>query len=186
MKYDKESVNSIYNGQLFKSKLEAKWAFMFDRFEWKWSYEPKKTGGKVPDFILKGNPFNVLVEVKPQIFQTKEWLKELYEAYKLTQNHILVVSDKPFYFDSYDILCLGKGWQYLDCPGDDFSDLLDWHMKQEKYDFGSNWMMFDGCIGVCRQRKNFIFNDDHNYIDEILLWWIEAEYTTGIKKYVPK
>lgn len=55
-KYDMRSVSLSYNGQLFKSKLEAKWAFMFDYFGWTWGYESTKINGRVPDFMLVGDP----------------------------------------------------------------------------------------------------------------------------------
>ena len=51
-----------YNGVVFRSRLEAKWAAFFDLLQWDWEYEPIDLDGWTPDFRLFGR---VLVEVKP-------------------------------------------------------------------------------------------------------------------------
>jgi hypothetical protein len=57
---------TTYNGVRFRSRLEAKWAFMFDEFGWDWQYEPFDLDGYIPDFSLGFyKPF--IVEIKPLI-----------------------------------------------------------------------------------------------------------------------
>jgi hypothetical protein len=54
----------MYAGTRFRSRLEARWAAMFDAIGWRWEYEPFDCEGWIPDFlILGGRP--MLVEVKP-------------------------------------------------------------------------------------------------------------------------
>lgn len=58
------AIPTEYGGILFRSRLEAKWAAMFDLLEWEWEYEPLDLAGYIPDFVLKFyRP--ILVEVKP-------------------------------------------------------------------------------------------------------------------------
>jgi len=55
-----------YKGIQFRSRLEAQWAMFFDACGWEWEYEPE-VGliGWIPDFLIRGQNEDVLVEVKP-------------------------------------------------------------------------------------------------------------------------
>lgn len=66
-----KAIPTEYKGVRMRSRLEAKWAFMFDALGWKWEYEPIDCDGWIPDFVLIGASQNVLVEVKP-IFTFEE------------------------------------------------------------------------------------------------------------------
>lgn len=58
-------IPTLYNGILFRSRNEAKWAAFFDRIRWEWSYEPVDLLGYIPDFIVTwpcGR--SLLVEIK--------------------------------------------------------------------------------------------------------------------------
>jgi hypothetical protein len=63
----RNAIPTHYAGVQFRSRLEAKWAAMFDLLEWDWEYEPFDLDFYVPDFVLKFHR-PILVEVKP-------WLK---------------------------------------------------------------------------------------------------------------
>lgn len=57
-------IPTTYKGTKFRSRLEARWAVLFDLIEWRWIYEPFDTGDWIPDFLIQGaSPF--LVEVGP-------------------------------------------------------------------------------------------------------------------------
>ncbi len=56
---------TLYKGVMFRSRLEAKWAALFDLMEWAWQYEPFDLGRWSPDFLIKGRTRDALVEVKP-------------------------------------------------------------------------------------------------------------------------
>lgn len=66
MKYAVAAIPTLYRGRRYRSRLEARWAAMFDLLGWQAEYEPYDLGKWSPDFLLKG-PFGaeVLVEVKP-------------------------------------------------------------------------------------------------------------------------
>jgi len=53
-----------YNYRRFRSRLEARWARMFDLLGWPYEYEPYDLNGWIPDFVLLGHE-EILVEVKP-------------------------------------------------------------------------------------------------------------------------
>jgi|LakMenE18May11ns_1017448.scaffolds.fasta_scaffold9752972_2 hypothetical protein len=64
MNYTIKPIETRYGGVVFRSRLEAKWAAMFDLLEWKWTYEPADFNGWMPDFVIHGSQ-PVYVEVKP-------------------------------------------------------------------------------------------------------------------------
>lgn len=61
---DIKPIPTKYNGIQFRSRLEARWAAMFELLDWEYEYEPCDFNGWIPDFLLKiYTP--VFVEVKP-------------------------------------------------------------------------------------------------------------------------
>ncbi len=60
-------IPTMYDGVQYRSRLEARWARMFDLMGWKHQYEPFDLNGWIPDFLLlaEGGRKDVLVEVKP-------------------------------------------------------------------------------------------------------------------------
>lgn len=64
MNYTKAAIETRYNGINFRSRLEAKWAAMFDLVGWRWTYEPRDYCGWIPDFAIHVWR-DIYVEVKP-------------------------------------------------------------------------------------------------------------------------
>lgn len=58
------AIPTRYNGTQFRSRLEAKWAAMFDLLGWSWEYEPIDLPGWIPDFRLGAT--GLLFEVCPR------------------------------------------------------------------------------------------------------------------------
>ena len=58
------AVPTIYRGIRYRSRLEAKWAAMFDRLGWQHRYEPVDGDRYIPDFLIEGER-PLLVEIKP-------------------------------------------------------------------------------------------------------------------------
>lgn len=57
-------IRTSYAGIEFRSRLEARWAFLFGWLGWRWTYEPVDAAGYIPDFLIHGErPF--FVEVGP-------------------------------------------------------------------------------------------------------------------------
>jgi hypothetical protein len=59
-------IPTAYKGVNMRSRLEARWACMFDLLGWSWEYEPIDLPGWIPDFRLNGH---LLVEVRPKVFR---------------------------------------------------------------------------------------------------------------------
>jgi len=58
----RSGIPTLYAGVWFRSRLEAKWAALFDLVGWSWVYEPIDAPGYIPDFLIEGSR-PVLVEV---------------------------------------------------------------------------------------------------------------------------
>lgn len=73
------AIPTTYRGIRMRSRLEAEWAFVFDKMGWKWHYEAVDHKGWIPDFLIESAPEIInlhihrlrppakpfLVEVKP-------------------------------------------------------------------------------------------------------------------------
>lgn len=51
-------------GIQFRSRIEAQWAYIFEKLEWNWEYEPIDLEGYIPDFIIKFDDDEILIEIK--------------------------------------------------------------------------------------------------------------------------
>lgn len=58
------SIQTIYRGIEYRSRLEARWAAFFDHIGWEHTYEPFDGDGYIPDFLIHGD-FPLIIEVKP-------------------------------------------------------------------------------------------------------------------------
>lgn len=60
------AIPTTYAGVHFRSRLEARWAVLFDKLGWSWDYEPLDARGTIPDYVVR-IPFDreFLVEIKP-------------------------------------------------------------------------------------------------------------------------
>jgi hypothetical protein len=99
------AIISEYKGVTFRSKLEKKWAMMFDYLYWNWQYEPFEIDKYTPDFLVEIGSKKWVVEVKPIINPNEKYQKRLLNITKKTsyEGCILLYSDifnveYPFYF----------------------------------------------------------------------------------------
>lgn len=64
---DMQAIPTTYHNVVFRSRLEARWAWFFDRLKIKWQFEPMgfrlPSIGYLPDFYL--TDVGVWVEIKP-------------------------------------------------------------------------------------------------------------------------
>jgi hypothetical protein len=138
-RYGLKSLPTYYEGITFRSRLEARWAIVFDELGIKWEYEPEGIEidasptnerylnlpfGYLPDFYLP--EFGCIVEVKghlnhPEYFRLMQIVYQLTGEWSLGKDQLRTESDKcgiPFvlapnlaYKPNYPILsCLYK-WQ---------------------------------------------------------------------------
>lgn len=66
MSNNTEGIPTTYANVRFRSRLEARWAKMFDLLGWKWNYEPLDLDGYIPDFVIDMEE-PLLIEVKPAL-----------------------------------------------------------------------------------------------------------------------
>jgi len=59
------AIPTLYKGVRLRSRLEARWACVFDQVYWDWEYEPFDAKGYIPDFIIRRRIGNYIVEIKP-------------------------------------------------------------------------------------------------------------------------
>lgn len=166
--YTRAAIPTTYAGVNFRSRLEARWAAMFDLLKWEWKYEPIDLNGWSPDFLLDagvifGSYQVVFVEVKPIYELTSELKIKTRNAAKVLRQTsglptdtlclfgnepkgtILGVSEQQY--DKHQVL------QVSDNPFDDFErgDLL----YRESYfspvrvypNYGSGWGLWSDLIG---------------------------------------
>ncbi len=178
MKYNIKPKETKYNGRIYRSRLEARWAAYFDIVGWDFEYEPCQINGFNPDFLIKcfSDKYDcsfIIVEVKPQIMITNEYMQETYEKYKEHKAHILILSDFPFRKSiSHDcLISIGIGSQY---DSKYRTEMIDFEMKCDN-DFGSLYMAFDGMIYGKIERKQFLdIGHDADEIEGILNNWKQA------------
>jgi len=60
-------IPTVYRGVRMRSRLEARWAAMFDLLHWPWQYEPFDLEGYIPDFSLSFDAGPLVLEIKPEI-----------------------------------------------------------------------------------------------------------------------
>ena len=104
---------TMYNGRLYRSRLEARVAAYFELREWEFEYEPFDLKGWSPDFLIKSgmfnlepgisNPVQTLVEVKPQndMFDIRKYIGIDFDKYELC----LLTPEKMIFISKIDIDC---------------------------------------------------------------------------------
>jgi hypothetical protein len=62
------SIPTVFDGTEYRSRLEAKWAALFDLIGWRHDFEPFAGDWYIPDFTIAG-PQPLVVEVKPAVVE---------------------------------------------------------------------------------------------------------------------
>lgn len=60
-------IPTMFHGVMYRSRLEAKWAAVFEALQWPATYEPIDLDSYLPDFIIEFGACDVLVEIKPDL-----------------------------------------------------------------------------------------------------------------------
>jgi len=115
------SKNIYYKNNIFRSKLEYRWARFFEKMDWSWEYEPMQyfqylKSLWIPDFALQLSDTRlILIEIKP-LASLSNWLdKEYLHKRKNIQNaflhlqqetniecSVMILGSEPFLYWSSD------------------------------------------------------------------------------------
>lgn len=60
-------IPTMFRGVMYRSRLEAKWAAVFDAIQWPVVYEQLDLLGYVPDFVAEFGASDLLIEIKPDL-----------------------------------------------------------------------------------------------------------------------
>lgn len=98
------AIETIYRGYKFRSRLEARYAVLFDALHFDWSYEPEgfelNSGRYLPDFRVDDIPF--WLEVKGTI-PTRHELLMARELCELTREDVWVCHGDLMHFEADEI-----------------------------------------------------------------------------------
>lgn len=108
------AIPTTFEGVNFRSRLEARWAAMFDLLGWRWTYEPIDLAGYIPDFVVHlAEP--TLVEVKPAMSVVE--LKEMLHGGKIHGDGrpMLLLGASPLEFNHdamFGLYCESGSWDF--------------------------------------------------------------------------
>jgi hypothetical protein len=171
---------SEYKGITFRSKLEKKWAMMFDLLNWNWQYEPIRIGNYTPDFIIKIDDSLYLVEVKPIMNRDKIIQERLRIACEKTKYRGCILlfgniflSDEIFYGEFSLPSAALKKIKFINFCDEDNINISDYYttvdlvLKTTKigliYFNGITDNNFDNC-NIGWSLKNYIKNNRQVYV----------------------
>jgi hypothetical protein len=145
-------------GIQFRSRIEAQWAYIFEKLEWNWEYEPIDLDGYIPDFIIKFDDEEILIEIKGD---TNIWNKEVYKPH----------ADK----------ILQSGWKgQFGILGSVYKITDDFHFIK-RINIGklyqNKWKLYD-------ENHHILENDDIKYDDLIIVLSnkVNKYYIDGLEK----
>ncbi len=119
IEYNVKAIPTVYGGTTYRSRLEARWAAMFEMLKWPYIYEPCEFNGWYPDFLLNlARP--VYVEVKP----VTDFPKKVAERIDRSgcPNEVMIVGlavgfGQDVYNDPHEIGWLREGFPAADTDG---------------------------------------------------------------------
>lgn len=131
-----KSIDTVYNGFKFRSRLEARWAVFFDNLSIKYEYEKEgyDLNGEwyLPDFWI--NDWNCWVEIKPVIHRFRDVIKNKDQDAEKTFRLCRKLSDHS---DRVVLLIMGSPW--IIGTSDD-KNLYE--IKNDLYDFQYEIVVF--------------------------------------------
>lgn len=99
------SIPTTYRGIRFRSRLEAKYACLFDLLGWSWEYEPLDLNGWIPDFVLRSALLALPSNTWKKTLQYDILFLGLYPYKTVSGRHLLgyhldVPGWEPVFYDS--------------------------------------------------------------------------------------
>lgn len=150
---DHRGTPTVYKDIRFRSRLEARWAAMFDVLGWAWEYEPEVEGRYIPDFLLHGiGDRTVYVEVKPLAIFLADTAKVEGKADPIRGRGLLVLGDQFPRSSCLGNASLGHFTDFVET--DSFREIDGWDQANLfrpgkdrhglEYDFGGDYGSWQG------------------------------------------
>jgi len=163
----------------YRSRLEARWAYMFDLLGWKYEYEPFDLNGWIPDFSIYGAD-ELLVEVKPHSILTEFDIPKIVNATKGTQKEkieVLLLGSTIF----EEAGCFSGpaiGWLGECCYEEESDNLIDQYwFAFAVLNHNKSWGIFHE-YGSYRDRITGIYDGDTHLVipsyEEVQILWNKA------------
>lgn len=175
----------------YRSRLEARWACMFDLLGWKYEYEPYDLNGWIPDFMILGDT-EILVDIKPYT-SFREWQEEqlakIIDSIKGTEKYgkeILLLGSTIFETAE----CFGHpaiGWlgEFNRCSESEEAFKYSYAWGNAVFNHNEAWGFFHDSMWY-KDRITGMYDGDHHLqppsYDEVLKLWNTAGNITQWKK----
>ena len=153
-----ERTNAIpcqYKGINFRSLLEARWAYFFDKLGWTWQYEPFEMDGYIPDFLVTFSEdwSAMVVDVKP--FFTLDYQNNVIEKCKHNKEHCSLLFASTPSIKTYDTP--------IDANDNRLIEIKYYQIGE--YSFLDEKPILDCCVHNITEDRTFwpdqmLFNDD--------------------------
>lgn len=150
---EETGIPTRFKGVNFRSRLEAKWAHVFELLEWDWLYEPFDMEGWIPDFLIRSKcSEDLLIDIKPI---TRFGCRPLEIEDKI--DHALSASETPYF-----AAVLGVAPQDFD--GDCLIGTLRWPGADETWDLARFTTCLNERIGLNQVNLtwNCVINNEHS------------------------
>lgn len=178
-----EGIITMYRNRRYRSRLEARWAVMFDLLSWRYEYEPYDLRGFIPDYALFGAE-EIITEVKPYssleefdrgkilaaLKGTEKWGKEV-----LLLGSTLIAAAMPIW-DNRPAVILGFLGEFEKGVGREFGGEY-WFSRAILNYYEGKWGFYheEGCF---KDRITGLYEGDHYLCnpgyEEVLKLWNQA------------
>ncbi len=178
-----EGIITMYRNRRYRSRLEARWAVMFDLLSWRYEYEPYDLRGWIPDYALFGAE-EIITEVKPYssleefdrgkilaaLKGTEKWGKEV-----LLLGSTLIAAAMPIW-DNRPAVILGFLGEFEKGVGREFGGEY-WFSRAILNYYEGKWGFYheEGCF---KDRITGLYEGDHYLCnpgyEEVLKLWNQA------------
>jgi hypothetical protein len=148
MKKNYQSIQTIYKGMRFYSRLEATWACFFDLLKWQWEYHPRTFKCWLPTFAIYGS--DIIYVAVERVFSFPWHIANKIEKSGCDKECLILPESLFFLQDCHHDLSFG------------------WFREGTYIDDGIKWFWEEAVLGHCAKSKTLGFcHPEGIYYDRI-------------------
>jgi len=161
-------------GIQFRSRIEAQWAYIFEKLEWNWEYEPVDLEGYIPDFIIKFDDDEILIEIKGD---TNIWKDEIYKPHKdkiikSGWKGIFGILGSTYKESNAEYwINIGKVFHFIDTEIHEDDLVVRKNYKTHKWSLGGEWGAYD----ILNDYWKDTYHNNDIVQKEFSKLWVEAK-----------